>query len=200
MRRVDSGSVCSPRLVELTMSAKRTVTVFRTSPGAGEAPASGVAQFRQNRARSGFSSPQLGHRIMRRSVRGAENQEARRDAGLLPGRLGWLVARALSREAVAAVDRLGAGRAERHLSLAAAVRACRAEHLARSAIVTAAHVSTVRVATVARLASRRLADGAAGGAATRLAELAICEELLLTRGEREFLATVGAGQRLIGHG
>src|SRR5437870_3466324 len=28
-------------------------------------------QFRQHRARSGFSSPQLGHRIMRRSVRAA---------------------------------------------------------------------------------------------------------------------------------
>jgi hypothetical protein len=62
-RRVVSGSVCSLRLVELTMSAKRTVTVFRTSPLGAEAAVSGVAQLEQNFARSEFSSPQLGQRI-----------------------------------------------------------------------------------------------------------------------------------------
>jgi hypothetical protein len=71
MRRVDSGSVCSERLVELTMSAKMTLTVLRTSPAVGAAPARGVAQLEQNLARSEFSSPQVGQRMTRCSVRGA---------------------------------------------------------------------------------------------------------------------------------
>src|SRR6185503_14954403 len=71
MRRVDSGSACSERLVELTMSAKRTVTVLRTSPAEAVAPDRGVAQLEQNFARSEFSSPQFGHSITRAVYEGS---------------------------------------------------------------------------------------------------------------------------------
>src|SRR5437762_6783887 len=209
MRRVDSGSVCSPRLVELTMSAKRTVTVFRTSPDGAAAAVSGVAQFRQNRARSGFSSPQAEHRTMRAVYerRSPSKEEARRCAGLLVWDLRRLVAGALRAEAVAAVNGLGAGRAERNQGLLAAVGAGGAEHLARAAVVAAATgVATARVvaarvarAAVAGATAGRLADCTAGGAATRLAELPIGVELLLARREGKVLATVGAVQRLVGH-
>src|SRR5438552_2596272 len=71
MRRVDSGSVRSPRAVELTTSAKRMVTVLRTSAApdrAGEDRS--LPQVSQKRAPSRFSVPQLGQRIMAASVRG----------------------------------------------------------------------------------------------------------------------------------
>src|SRR5438445_4685180 len=126
-----------------------------------------------------------------------------------PGCRVWrLVARTLAVEAVAAVDGLRAARAERNLGLAAAVRAGRAEHLARCAVIAAATrvaaaariAATARVAAVASATPGRLADGAAGSASTRLAELAVCEELLFACGEREVLAAVCTVQRLVGHG
>ena len=43
------------------MSAKRTVTVFRTSPVGAAVGVKAWPQFQQNFARSAFSSPQLGH-------------------------------------------------------------------------------------------------------------------------------------------
>ena len=45
------------------MSAKTIVTTLRTSAGRLRGAVSGVAQFRQNFARSGFSSPQAGQRM-----------------------------------------------------------------------------------------------------------------------------------------
>jgi len=133
-----------------------------------------------------------------------QKEEARRNAGLLVG-LGYgLVALALAAEAVAAVDGLRATWTERDQRLLAAVRARRAEHLARRAIVAAAAAGVAAVAvaaaTVARTPACRLTDGATGRASTRLAELAVCVELLLARGEREVLAAICTGQRLVGHG
>src|SRR5262245_35656431 len=105
------------------------------------------------------------------------------------------VARPLRLEAVAAVDRLAAGRAERDLGLPAAVRARRREHLARCPVLPAATgVAAARVATA--VAACCLARCAALGTTARLAELAVGEELLLARREREFLAAIGTGQGL----
>jgi len=118
-----------------------------------------------------------------------------------------LVARTLAVEAVAAVDGLRAARAERNLGLAAAVRAGRAEHLARCAVIAATTriaaariAATAGVAAVASATAGRLADGAAGSATTGLAELAVCEELLFACGKGEVLAAVCTVQCLIGHG
>jgi len=62
---------------------------LRTSPEGAAAGVSGVAQFRQNRARSGFSSPQFGQWIMWRSVRAA-NRAKKKKPGEMPGFwLGW---------------------------------------------------------------------------------------------------------------
>ena len=54
--RTASGSRDSPSAVEPTTSAKRTVTVFRTSR-AGAASTSGAPQAPQKRNPSGFSWP-----------------------------------------------------------------------------------------------------------------------------------------------
>src|SRR6266540_885695 len=58
-RLSDSGSRRSPRLVDPATSLKTTVTVLRVSRPVSRVP-SAVPQFRQNRARLGFSTPQLG--------------------------------------------------------------------------------------------------------------------------------------------
>src|SRR6266542_1017630 len=57
-RLSDSGSRRSPRLVDPATSLKTTVTVLRVSRPVSRVP-SAVPQFRQNRARLGFSTPQL---------------------------------------------------------------------------------------------------------------------------------------------
>src|SRR5579862_7867380 len=121
-------------------------------------------------------------------------------------------------EAVAAVDGLAAGRAERDLGVAAAVAAGGREHLARAAIAgTAVAAGAVRAAgAVAAVARGRtaigriaatatiggvaggLAAGPAAGAAAGLGEVALSVEILLAGSEHEFLPTVGAGQGLIG--
>src|SRR5450756_697187 len=139
-------------------------------------------------------------RVCHRSDSVAYIEGARRSS---PGSLrdAWgrgSVASALRREAVGAVDGLQATGAEGNLRLAAALRARRGEHLARSSLVAAARVA----GTVAGRSTRCLADRTAGRAATRLAELAIGVdfELLLGRGERERLAAVDAGERLVSLG
>ncbi len=155
----------------------------------GEATAAGDATSSWQHARPGQdgvpgSAPGRGHE------RGA------RDC-LGPLMCGGVLERApLRLETVAAVDGLAAVRAERHLGLAAAARARCAEHLPLGPIVAAGRVAAARVAAV-RGAARGLPAGTARRAATRLAELAIGEELLLARGERELLAAVDAGQRLV---
>src|SRR4051795_6247499 len=58
-RRSDSWSMRSPRSVKPTMSARTTVTVRRSSRR-GPAARSGVPQFRQKFAPSGFSVAQAG--------------------------------------------------------------------------------------------------------------------------------------------
>ena len=62
-RRSASGSSRSPSAVEPVTSANTIVTTFRTSAVGAPGSPSGVAQFWQNRARSAFSSPQVGHRF-----------------------------------------------------------------------------------------------------------------------------------------
>ncbi len=108
---------------------------------------------------------------------------------------GWLVRTPLRLEAVAAVDRLLATGTERHLRLAPAARARGTEHLARTAIVTAAGVPAARGPT---RAAGCLAARPARRAASRLGELAVSVELLLARGEHELLAAVGTAQGLVG--
>jgi hypothetical protein len=118
-------------------------------------------------------------------------------------------------EAVRAIDGLAARRAERHLGLAAAVAAGGAEHLARTAVAvttatTAAAVAATTVAAGAVAPARavgavaaaaagvgvagRLAARPARRAPARFGEPALCVEVLLTRGEHELLAAIGAGQ------
>ena len=106
-------------------------------------------------------------------------------------------ASALAAEAVRAIDGLAAGRAERDLGFAAAACARCAEHLARTAVIATARGLAPSVAAGARDPTRRLADRATGRATTWFAELPIGVELLLTGGKREFLAAVGAGERLV---
>src|SRR6266446_756088 len=66
----------------------------------------------------------------------------------------------LAAEAVRAVNGLATGRAEGDLSLLAAVRACRAEHLARPAVAVSTAAATAAVAATATAA---VAATAAGG-------------------------------------
>src|SRR6185503_19745341 len=109
----------------------------------------------------------------------------------------------LAAEAVRAIDGLAARRAEGDLSLLAAVRARGAEHLARPAVATvaAAATATAAVAAAGPAAAIRVARGLAAGAtrrtAPRLGEPTLCVEVLLTGGEHELLAAVGAGQVLV---
>src|SRR3954454_11804299 len=141
----------------------------------------------------------------------------------------------LAAEAVRAVDRLAAGRAERDLGVLAAGRARGGEHLAGAAVATVAAATTTAaavataaagavapaaavataaatgriaaagavatVAAIATAATARIAGSLAAGAtrrtATRLGEPALCVEVLLTRGEHELLAAIGAGQILV---
>src|SRR4051794_14739706 len=121
-------------------------------------------------------------------------------------------AAALAAEAVAAVDRLAAGRAEGDRSLLAAGRAGRSEHLAGTAIVSttttaaavaagatgiaAGAVATGAIATALAVAGS-LAAGATGRAAARLGEATLRVEILLGGSEHEFLSTVRAGQILV---
>jgi len=102
-------------------------------------------------------------------------------------------------EAVAAVDRLGAARAERDLGLAAAARARRREHLTGSGGVaaTAAAAATHVRGTATEITTLGLSGCAARRAATRLAELSLSEERLLARAEDELLVAVLANQGLV---
>ena len=102
-------------------------------------------------------------------------------------------------EAVAAVDRLGAARPERYLGLAAAARARRREHLTGSGRVAAAATATATHVrgTATEITALGLAGCAAGGAATRLAELSFSEESLLARAEDELLVAILANQGLV---
>ena len=61
--RSGSGSSPSPIAVDPVTSQNTIETVLRTSPAGSAGAVSGVAQFRQNFARSGFCSPQFGHSI-----------------------------------------------------------------------------------------------------------------------------------------
>jgi hypothetical protein len=74
--RSDSGSRRPPRAVEPVTSAKRTVTVFRTS----RARAGGKAEPQppQKRKPSGLSCPQLGHVSMSKAYDGSDRRCARR--------------------------------------------------------------------------------------------------------------------------
>ncbi len=117
------------------------------------------------------------------------------NARLLRVERGWLVRAPLRGEALAAVDRLLAAGAERHLRLAAAARARGAEHFARTAIVATARIPAGRGSAAS---ARCLPARTARRAPSRLAELTVCVELLLARGEHEFLAAVGAGEGPVG--
>jgi hypothetical protein len=64
-RLSDSGSRRSPRLVDPARSLKTTVTTLRVSAGGASSPLIGAPHPRQNRARSGFCSPQTVHASMR---------------------------------------------------------------------------------------------------------------------------------------
>src|SRR5690606_33990672 len=103
----------------------------------------------------------------------------------------------LAAEAVAAVDGLAAGRAERNAGFLATAVAGRAEHLARAIAVAAATaaVATAAVATTGALAPGRLLGSAARRTSAWLAELAVSVELLVAGGEAELGAAVGTGQR-----
>ena len=72
--RTSSGSLRSARVVKPTRSQKRTVTVFLSSSRVAKADAvpSGDAQFKQKRARSGFSAPQFGQVTTHASLRGGD--------------------------------------------------------------------------------------------------------------------------------
>ncbi len=61
--RSGSGSRPSPIAVDPVTSQNTIETVLRTSLAGSAGAVSGVAQFRQNFARSGFCSPQFGHSI-----------------------------------------------------------------------------------------------------------------------------------------
>src|SRR5256886_10934865 len=108
-------------------------------------------------------------------------------------------------EAVAAVDRLVATGLERHARFAAAVAACRGEHLALSAIsaaaATTAAVTTTRIsaaAATAASATLRATRSAVGWATGRgVLETAPGVELLLAGRPDEFLPAVLAGQGLV---
>src|SRR5215207_4326767 len=135
----------------------------------------------------------------------------RRDGTTRRARI-WVLA-PLAAEAVAAVDGLAARGTERDLGFLATGRARRLEHLAGCALVAAATTAaavaagatgiaaTVRATAVRGTATlcvaRSLAAGTAGGAATRLGEATLRVEVLLGRGEHEFLSTVRAGQILV---
>ena len=125
-------------------------------------------------------------------------------------------AAALATEAIAAVDRLAAGRSEGDLGLFATGRAGGREHLAGATVVaattaTAAAIAAgatgvaaraitaagaVRAATALAVTSS-LAAGSAGGAAAGLGEATLRVKILLGRSEHEFLSTVRAGQILV---
>jgi hypothetical protein len=124
-------------------------------------------------------------------------------------------------EAVVAVDRLAARRAERDRPGLAAVRAHRLEHLTRRALaISAANTAAAGIAAtrvpapatsgaVARTHCRIATSGTGAGTTNRLArapttrttpritETAIRVELLLACREHELLAAVGTGQRSI---
>jgi hypothetical protein len=118
---------------------------------------------------------------------------------------------ALAAEAVAAVDGLAARRTEGDLGLLAARGTGRREHFARTAVTVAVATATTTVATcaagvastgavagTATLAiASSLAAGSAGRAPSRLGEAALGIEVLLGRGEHEFLSTVRTGQVLV---
>jgi hypothetical protein len=105
---------------------------------------------------------------------------------------------AARREAIAAVNRLGAARAERNLGLTATARASCREHLAGAGRVAApAAAATAVGGAAAEVTALGLTSCAARGAASRFAELAVRVELLLTRTEDEFLVAVLANQGLI---
>src|SRR3954454_9694279 len=79
----------SPSAVKPTMSANRTVTVRRSSRR-GPAARSGVPQFRQKFAPSGFSVWQAGHVTVWGSSHGASSRSARtRNAGEAGTRYWW---------------------------------------------------------------------------------------------------------------
>jgi len=63
--RTSSGSRRSAWAVKPTRSMKTIVTVFRSSPPVGSAPASAAPQALQNRESWGFSRLELGHVTMR---------------------------------------------------------------------------------------------------------------------------------------
>src|SRR5512132_396167 len=89
-------------------------------------------------------------------------------------------------EAVAAVDRAGAGRAERHLGVLATPGADRVEHLARTAAVsTAAVVAAAAAGGVVAAAGGAPLSSARGTALGRRRESLLREEFLLRRGEDE---------------
>src|SRR5205823_3041213 len=126
-------------------------------------------------------------------------------------------------EAVTAVNRLAARRAERDLGLASAIRAGCRKHFAGSAIAravapatattaaaaavaagavaaagtVAAVATTTTTATAFRAGAGSLAARSAGGAAARLRETALGIKILLGCGEDELLSTVRAGQILV---
>src|SRR5438552_16250083 len=105
-------------------------------------------------------------------------------------------------EAVAAIDRLGAGRPERDARLATAAIAGGGEHLALAAVARAAvaGAAVARAAVAAALATRGLAGGAAGRTAAWLAEFLLGVELLVIRREDELLVAVDAAEDLVGIG
>ena len=140
------------------------------------------------------------HSVRRRTPHTWHKKRARRNRRALLNFV-WPYGRLLPAargEAVAAVDRLAATRAERDLGLAATARASRREHFTgpgREAAPAAA-AATVGGAA-AEVTALGLAGRAARGAASRFAELAIRVELLLTRAEDEFLVAVLANQGLV---
>ena len=81
--RTSSGSARSERSVKPTRSTKRTDTTLRSSP-AGASATSEWPQARQNRARSGFSSPQDGQTIIGGSSQRAARASTRREATARP--------------------------------------------------------------------------------------------------------------------
>ncbi len=104
------------------------------------------------------------------------------------------------REAIAAVDRLGAAGAERDLGLTAAGRASRSEHLPRAgreAATTAAGEAAAAATAAAEITALRLSGGPARGATARLAELTVSVELLLARAEDELPTAVLADEGLV---
>src|SRR4051812_31428432 len=86
-RRRDSGSMRSPRSVKPTMSANRTVTVRRSSRR-GPAALSGVPQFRQKFAASGFSVWQAGQVMHRKGSHGRATAGSRSASARSTGEAG----------------------------------------------------------------------------------------------------------------